>query len=59
VYQRQAQTFLELKRYDESMQQVQLLRSSTRRPNECGDIEMQILFETWRYDECAKLLEHD
>ena len=45
-----------MKRYDEAMQQVQLARSVNRDVQECVEVEIEVLFETYRFDECKVLL---
>lgn len=52
----QAECLLRLKRYDEALQQVQLARSITRDQQECVEVEIEVLFETYRFDECKEIL---
>ena len=50
----QAQTFIEMKRYQEAMSQILLLRSITRNGNLGDDLELEILYCTFKFEECRE-----
>ena len=55
----QARTFFQMQRFDDCLQQVHLARSVNRENNLLIDLELQILFQRQRIDECRALLKRE